>query len=102
LETESPPPFLLMELIVLSRTSCFKCEKFLTNVSENYNQPMSGLEFTTYGHYGSSFFDPMDGSQIAINICDDCLKDNKEKIIRVIRYNHPADVDYVEYESFGC
>lgn len=87
---------------MLSRTNCFKCERPLINVSEKYNQPMSGLEFITYGHYGSSFFDPMDGSQISINICDDCLNANKEKIIRVIRRNHPADVDYIEYKPVGC
>lgn len=37
------------------------------------HQPSGGLSFHTYGHYGSSFFDPMDGSAIQIAVCDDCL-----------------------------
>lgn len=35
--------------------------------------PYAGLQFTSYGHYGGTLFDPMDGSRLAVNICDDCL-----------------------------
>lgn len=41
-------------------------------------QPMGGLHFLTYGHYGSTVFDPMDGSKLNIAVCDDCLTKNKE------------------------
>ena len=62
---------------------CFKCDKELENW--NYRNilvhPMKGLHFLTYGHYGSSFFDPMDGSTLNIAICDECVETNKHKII---------------------
>lgn len=37
------------------------------------NQPYGGLAFTSGGHYGGTRFDPMDGSFLEVNICDDCL-----------------------------
>lgn len=54
---------------------CIVCAKKLKPAVDNeLNQPNDGLAFCTYGHYGSTFFDPMDGSQLEINICDSCLK----------------------------
>jgi hypothetical protein len=38
------------------------------------NQPAEGTAFQSQGHYGSTVFDPMDGSYIEINVCDDCLR----------------------------
>jgi len=62
---------------------CFVCEKELDNIMEDKrgNQPSNGLEFTTYGHYGSTFFDPMDGTRLAINICDKCLVEKRNLIL---------------------
>jgi len=37
------------------------------------NFPYKATAFITRGHYGSTFFDPMDGSHIEINVCDECL-----------------------------
>ncbi len=37
------------------------------------HQPNDGLSFHSYGHYGTTFFDPMDGSCIQIAVCDECL-----------------------------
>lgn len=56
---------------------CIRCDKPLKNVDPEYtsgNQPYEGTAFTTYGHYGSTIFDPMDGTILEINICDECLK----------------------------
>lgn len=36
-------------------------------------QPSEGLHFNTTGAYGSTSFDPMDGSSLNIIICDDCI-----------------------------
>ena len=58
---------------------CFKCGQQLKNFSNNDHHPLGGLSFETRGHYGSSFFDPMDGSRLAIAICDECLKSISEK-----------------------
>lgn len=35
--------------------------------------PMGGLAFVTTGHYGSARFDPMNGDEVTIVICDDCV-----------------------------
>lgn len=35
--------------------------------------PIGGTVFRTYGHYGSSVFDPMDASYLEIVVCDECL-----------------------------
>lgn len=53
---------------------CFVCGSQLENIAEgDGNQPMRGTEFTTHGHYGSTVFDPMDGSFMRLNVCDTCL-----------------------------
>lgn len=43
------------------------------------NHPSEATIFTSHGHYGSTFFDPMDSSYIEINVCDECLKKAQEK-----------------------
>lgn len=58
---------------------CIKCEKEMTNISRGCHQPVDGLAFHTRGHYGSSHFDPMDGSYLELSICDDCVKEAEAK-----------------------
>lgn len=59
-----------------SHVACFKCDAVLTNIGgDTCLQPNDGLCFETKGHYGSTFFDPMDGSVLEIVICDKCLRD---------------------------
>lgn len=38
------------------------------------NQPHAGTAFVTTGHYGSTIYDPMDGSWLEVNICDPCIR----------------------------
>ena len=54
---------------------CVKCDTILDDVlgGEPDVQPMDGLAFVTTGHYGSTVFDPMDGTYLEIVICDKCL-----------------------------
>ena len=59
---------------------CFKCGKALENATRSsdglamsLNQPSEGLSFKSYGQYGGTAFDPMDGHFLEINICDLCL-----------------------------
>lgn len=59
--------------------SCFKCNKDLENFDKDGNHPLDGVEFSSRGHYGSSIWDPMDGSQLIINICDQCVKTGSEQ-----------------------
>ena len=72
-----------------TRVPCFGCGAKMKNIYEDGNQPSRGLEFVTYGHYGSQQFDPMDGTAIAINICDQCLDDRRE---RILHYDQPKVV----------
>jgi hypothetical protein len=56
--------------------NCIVCNNPLDPVDIHHggqNQPYGGLAFTSYGHYGGTAFDPMDGSYLEINICDKCL-----------------------------
>lgn len=55
---------------------CIVCKKELDNVDiggGERNQPFAGTAFISHGHYGSTSFDPMDGSYLEINVCDVCL-----------------------------
>jgi hypothetical protein len=58
---------------------CIKCEKGMANFSDKCHQPNDGLGFHTRGHYGSTYFDPMDGSYLELSICDECVKDADAK-----------------------
>lgn len=54
--------------------NCARCDRELINVDETAtNQPDGGTAFETHGHYGSTAFDPMDGSIIEVSFCDECL-----------------------------
>lgn len=60
---------------------CIVCGVELDNVTaDSDNQPSDGTAFWTSGHYGSTFFDPMDGQRIEITICDACLEERKDRI----------------------
>ena len=56
---------------------CILCHRELENVFKDdildTNQPYKGTSFISRGHYGSTVFDPLDGSFIEINFCDECL-----------------------------
>ncbi|MTH94743.1 hypothetical protein [Roseibium sp. RKSG952] len=59
----------------------------MRNISGDEFQPLDGLAFSTPGHYGSTFFDPCDGTSIEIAVCDDCLKGLAENSEYVCRLN---------------
>jgi hypothetical protein len=71
-----------------SKISCLSCDKELDNLEYTSRSkdtkvevhPMNGLHFRTYGHYGSTIFDPMDGSYLDIAICDGCVMKNLNKV----------------------
>lgn len=40
-----------------------------------FNQPYAATNFTSRGHYGSTFIDvPADGTTLSLNVCDACLE----------------------------
>lgn len=64
----------------MTTLACIVCRSELESAipvpppfAEDGNQPSEGTAFQSYGHYGSTAFDPMDGSRIEVNICDECL-----------------------------
>jgi hypothetical protein len=61
-------------------TSCIVCKKELRDLSSDTGEdsvhPVDGLHFRTYGHYGSTVFDPMDGTYLDIVVCDECILAN--------------------------
>lgn len=59
---------------------CFNCGAALKNLDEDGFQPSEGLAFVTPGHYGSTVFDPMDGTFLELAICDDCLKEKNFRV----------------------
>jgi len=71
-----------------SKIPCIVCSKELDNLEYQMRDdkpvevhPMSGLHFRTYGHYGSTIFDPMGtGEYLDVAICDVCIMKNLDKI----------------------
>ena len=66
------------------KTNCIICKREVENWDEAYPEdkpqihPIDGTVFRTYGHYGSSVFDPMDASYLEVVFCDPCLKELME------------------------
>ena len=53
---------------------CIVCRTELNPALDGLdNQPYAATAFNTRGHYGSTFWDPLDGTMIEINVCDPCL-----------------------------
>lgn len=72
---------------------CFKCGKKLKNAFPDAdNQPSKGTEFSTYGHYGSTFWDA-ERDALVLNVCDKCLRAGAERLV-VRRKKERRTVDY--------
>ncbi len=76
---------------------CLACGKELDNLQYEMRDgkpvevhPMGGLHFRTYGHYGSTVFDPMTGTYLNIAICDLCIIKNLDKV----RGNGKQELEY--------
>ena len=59
---------------------CIVCAKELDNAEYESRgekvevHPSNGLHFRTYGHYGSTIFDPIGtGETLDVAICDECI-----------------------------
>lgn len=69
---------------------CFKCGSTFdpaipsdpeSDYEPKMNQPYYGTTFHTFGHYGSTMFDPMDRTILEINICDACLRKYSRRVL---------------------
>lgn len=62
------------------KCTCIICFRELDDFNETTGidsgfHPIDGLEFVTYGHYGSSVFDPVNGDSLRLVICDTCVRE---------------------------
>lgn len=53
-------------------------------------QPDHGLMFTTTGNYGSTVFDPDDGTALLVIICDGCIvrASEQQRVLTYKKYRH--------------
>jgi hypothetical protein len=55
--------------------ACLCCGKPLNSAIPGLNDlPLKATVFVSHGNYGSTVFDPFDGSFLQVNVCDDCLR----------------------------
>jgi hypothetical protein len=67
---------------------CIVCKKELEALdSGSPNHATDANSFQSMGQYGSTVFDPMDGTFLEVNICDACLVD-AAKHNRVMHGHH--------------
>jgi hypothetical protein len=53
---------------------CIVCGKQLRDIgSGDQNHANDANSFRAHGQYGSTIFDPLDGSYLEVNICDSCI-----------------------------
>lgn len=60
------------------------------------NQPYQGTVFTSHGQYGSTVFDSMTGEFLEINVCDECLKINRDMVL-IGRVKTTQEVTYSKW-----
>jgi hypothetical protein len=46
----------------------------MNQTEDDYIQPNDANTLSSIGTYGSRVFDPLDGSYVIVNVCDDCLE----------------------------
>lgn len=80
---------------------CLVCGKPLKSVLPNpdMNQPSDATSFTARGQYGSTAFDPMDGTLLQINVCDLCLLERRDRVSHIDRDGNPRSWDVDEEEA---
>lgn len=87
------------------KLSCIVCAAKVDNWDEVYPEnsnnvhPLGGTVFRTYGHYGSSVFDPMDASYLDIVICDSCLKNRLDCTYAGVNEDYQTELDVRRAET---
>lgn len=52
-----------------------------TGEDQVHYPPMDATVWTSQGNYGSTLFDPMDGTYLDLFVCDPCLKKRKKRLV---------------------
>lgn len=71
---------------------CIRCDDPIEAIFPDTYQPYAGTMFHSLGHYGSTVFDPMDGSEISIILCDKCLVSAMRRSQVVLDSETSADI----------
>jgi hypothetical protein len=81
--------------------NCIVCNKELESAvgEDGNNQPYGATTFQSYGQFGSTIFDPMDGTYIEINVCDACLNEKKDSVYHV-REHKQIECEYYPFDGF--
>lgn len=80
---------------------CFVCGQELEEVLPETGTPYRGTLFQTRGHYGSTFFDPMDGSYLELVVCDDCLERKKSELTGTGLMEDSLPIGWIEQKKNG-
>lgn len=81
------------------KTNCIVCQSEVDNWDIAYPKdatqvhPIGGTVFRTYGHYGSTVFDPMDASYLEIVVCDECLNSRLAHTYAGVNAEYRAELD---------
>jgi uncharacterized protein (DUF2225 family) len=87
------------------KTNCIVCNTELENLDIAYPDdnekvhPIDGTVFRTYGHYGSTVFDPMDASYLEIVVCDRCLQSRLERTYNGVDKEYKNELDAIRLEA---
>lgn len=81
--------------------TCFTCGRTLESAfPPDDKQPYAGTTFLTYGHYGSTVFDPMsEFCTLQVTLCDPCLVARRERVTLVERKPTPSKFTYTSWEG---
>lgn len=81
------------------KTNCIICKREVENWDIAYPEdetqvhPIDGTVFRTYGHYGSTVFDPMDASYLEVVFCDACLRERLDYTYEGVNKEYKAELD---------
>ena len=78
------------------------CGKELEPVGDwqdSFRQPWGAAEFVSHGHYGSQW-DPGSRITMTLNVCDDCLTNNRLRVLLVTEKPQRPEYEYTEYKPF--
>lgn len=70
--------------------TCLVCGGQVETESGTRTQTAGGTCFDTPGHYGSTAFDPDDGTSLSIAVCDPCLVARSDRVLHVAADDTPG------------
>lgn len=86
------------------KTKCIICQTDVENWDIAYPDkqvvhPIGGTVFRTYGHYGSTIFDPMDASFLEVVFCDPCLTARMQNVYEGVNEKYAKELEDFRIEQ---